>query len=164
MQMELIRVRWLEGAAANAIVRELGLKGSRTSSIKIALRELGLVWEARRVTPTGQSHHSWTGGVTTTVHGYVVVTVPRDWLWFDQMVHDKTKRRVFEHRKVMAEVLGRPLYADETVHHKNGVRSDNHPENLELWVSHQPEGQRPADLLRWADEIIERYATLKIAS
>ncbi len=39
----------------------------------------------------------------------------------------------------------------------NGVRDDNRPENLELWVIKQPHGQRPRDLVRWAREILDRY-------
>ena len=69
--------------------------------------------------------------------------------------------RLREHVYVMSRMLGRPLVNGETVHHKNGVRHDNRPDNLELWVSHQPSGQRPEDLLAWADEIYARYGSLK---
>lgn len=62
-----------------------------------------------------------------------------------------------EHRIVMEEQIGRPLYANENVHHVNGVRHDNRPVNLELWVVSQPSGQRADDLADWAELILSRY-------
>jgi hypothetical protein len=54
---------------------------------------------------------------------------------------------VAEHTLVMEKKLRRKMRPGETVHHKNGIRDDNRPQNLELWSSRHGRGQRVSDLL-----------------
>lgn len=64
---------------------------------------------------------------------------------------------ILQHRAIMEHQLGRPLESFENVHHKNGIRHDNRPENLELWTKPQPAGQRPEDLVAW---VVRYYPAL----
>jgi len=102
---------------------------------------------------TGERHHAWKGYEVKHFDraGYVCVKAR------DGEPGAKRNGYILEHRRAMQDHLGRALYPNENVHHKNGVRSDNQIENLELWVTSQPMGQRPEDLLEWADTIISRY-------
>lgn len=97
-----------------------------------------------------EKHWNWKGGRVKVSHGYIRVLVGKE--------HQRSSRGyVFEHVLVMEKHLGRTLFPDENIHHKNGVRDDNRLENLELWSHSQPPGQRVEDKLAWAKEIIKRY-------
>lgn len=84
--------------------------------------------------------------------GYARIRVP------DHPRADKAGM-VLEHIVVLEGSIGRPIewLLGETCHHINGVKDDNRAENLELWVTSQPRGQRPEDLVAWAREIMHRY-------
>jgi hypothetical protein len=104
---------------------------SRTCGVKAAYarKEHPMGWR-------GERSRRWRGGKVVR-RGYVFVHMP------EHLSCQGNKRRyVAEHRLVMEQVLGRYLEPHEQVHHKNGVRNDNRPENLELWRVHQPPGQR----------------------
>jgi HNH endonuclease len=69
-----------------------------------------------------------------------------------------TRWLMLEHRYVMQQKLGRPIQARiETVHHINGNRQDNRIENLELWSSRHPSGQRVQDKVAFAIEMLTLY-------
>lgn len=78
-----------------------------------------------------------TPGKWRSTHGYEIVKI------------DGKMKQV--HRIAMEQKIGRKLLPSERVHHINGVRDDNRPENLELWISKgsskkDPAGQRLEDL------------------
>jgi len=103
---------------------------------------------------SGAANGNWRGGRTKHKAGYLMVRVP---------AHPRARTGigyVFEHILVMEALLGRYLLPDENVHHRNGVKDDNRPENLELWVRPQPSGIRIEDAVEWARIILSRYGEL----
>lgn len=91
-------------------------------------------------------------GGGTVSHGYRTVAVPA------HLRHlTNGDRRAAEHRLVMAMMLGRPLLPTESVHHRDGDRLNNDPNNLELWSRWQPSGQRLSDKLEAAMALLETY-------
>lgn len=69
---------------------------------------------------------------------------------------DKNSRVQASHL-VIYENTGRLLKKGETVHHKNGDPLDNRLENLEIWHSGHPFGQRLEDKIAWCKEFLEEY-------
>ena len=49
-----------------------------------------------------------------------------------RMTRTPDGRKMALHRYVMEQMIGRPVETKEHVHHRNGVKTDNRPENLEL--------------------------------
>lgn len=82
--------------------------------------------------------------------GYVVLRIPAS--------EGQPVREMLEHRYVMEQTLGRPLLPGETVHHRSGDKTDNSPENLQLFVSNHGPGQEVEHAIDWCIEMMQRYA------
>ncbi len=70
----------------------------------------------------GEKHPQWKGDRHVSSSGYVSIYAPDNPM--------ACGIYVAEHRLVMSHVLGRYLKSNESVHHVNGIRHDNRPENL----------------------------------
>lgn len=75
---------------------------------------------------SGKEHPNWRGGRCIREDGYVVIKMRE---------HPFSSGRgyVREHRVVMEKYLGRYLNPLETIHHINGIKTDNRIENLLLF-------------------------------
>lgn len=72
----------------------------------------------------GERNHNWRGGRTVTEHGYVLLRVGIEHPLAD------VRGYAYEHRIVAQNILERPLQPEEIVHHKDGDRQNNSPDNL----------------------------------
>ncbi|KKN03484.1 hypothetical protein LCGC14_1107260 [marine sediment metagenome] len=74
---------------------------------------------------TGENNHNWKGG-RCKADGYILIKKPG---------HHRANNNnyVREHILVAEEMLGRYLEPGEIVHHINGIKDDNRPENLYIY-------------------------------
>ena len=101
--------------------RALGYKTLSPARLRQLQRSPVATGNVRRL--YGPDHWNWKGGHVTNA-GYRVIS-------------KRGKRNLLEHRVVMEEMLGRPLTSDEVVHHRDGNRSNNSPDNLQLMTREQ---------------------------
>ena len=104
----------------------------------------------------GRKNAMWKGGEIVTSHaggGYIKELTPNH-------PNADASGYVLQHRLVMGQIIGRTLEKHERVHHKNGDRKDNRPENLELWVPTAKSKKDPHGV-RLVDQVIDMLSSLK---
>jgi transposase-like protein len=142
----LIREYIERGRTTVEIARELGVDAN---TVLHHMRKAGItprprrdrmvrVWsdERFRQRMVGNRSSSWNGGLTKN-NGYLQVHIPD---------HPEADARgyVFQHRLVMEQMVGRSLRPEERVHHKNHVKTDNRPENLDLFAGDREHAEHHA--------------------
>lgn len=75
-----------------------------------------------------ESHPNWKGGKNIDKSGYVLIYNPNHQF-------SNALGYIREHRLIAEKCLGRNLTKREVIHHINGVKNDNRPENLYLFKS-----------------------------
>jgi len=82
-----------------------------------------------RVNQAGENNRNWNGGRVIASNGYVLIRVGVDHHLAD------VRGYAYEHRLVAELKLGRRLLTGEQVHHKDANKTNNHPDNLEVFGS-----------------------------
>lgn len=145
-------------------------------TIRLALKRWGIPRHPQKNLPrpqpkkarVGSENRFWSGGRSIDKDGYVLLFAPEH-----QALHGRKKNTIREHRMVMEKTVGRALNPMEVVHHKDGNKQNNAPENLALYpdnATHLAEtllGKCPNWSMEGYEKMLQsaqRRATIKVAT
>lgn len=142
----LARQAYEAGASLVEVAAEMRTSAHR---VRDAVKSAG--GTLRRRGARTEQNYFWRGGRIVDEQGYVLLKM-------NGHLDANASGYVREHRLVMSQMIGRDLRPEEVVHHRNGVRGDNRPENLELFdsnashLAHELAGRCP----KWTESGLAR--------
>lgn len=99
--------------------------------------------------PKGENSKSWKGGVYTSSDGYKMVYIG------NQNGKSKWSNYRKEHLIIAEEKIGRPLKDNEIVHHIDGNKLNNNPDNLDVLSSESKHREAHNSLIEIALELVK---------
>jgi len=117
---EIAKIKGVNPSTIRGAITHLGIKKRTLSEVHKLMCSKG---KTPHLPPhfVGEKHPNWKGG-RRKVRGYVLILIPD---------HQRAnKGYVFEHIVVWEKAHGKPVPKNHHIHHLNGVRDDNRPENL----------------------------------
>ena len=121
-----IRQLWSEGHTQTHIAKTIGI---HQATVSAWLRSGGVPVKSRTFKKS-RFHYQEEGGRIISQEGYVLLHIHFAPTEYHSLAN--IRGYILEHRLVMSQVLGRPLTRTETVHHIDGNKQNNTPDNLQL--------------------------------
>ena len=150
-------VRYLYEEAGLSSIQIAGLLGVSDDTVRQFMHRHGL---ERRTDTAGVRLRGRTDRIKRAIEDFTPMKGARGYevIYAPEHPRADTQGYVKRHIVIEEQKIGRPLRPDEVVHHINGVRNDNRPENLQVMTDHDHRSYHAKEAWRRRKEAMARRA------